>query len=171
MSSSQRTSSDVLKRIKAEARRLAEIDYQSNLTKNKSAFISRMTSRHYTRLLKKYYEDGEKQKRALRSMNAQMSAGNAQLRNEVRNLNKDLQYQELSRKLEERRRRRWLAAYRHLTLAYIVFVHCRIKVHLTSLFFVPSVLLVSFSRETSVGANLVPAERDSDVAWVGYYNS
>ncbi len=106
MSSSQRTSSDVLKRIKAEARRLAEIDYQSNLTKNKSAFISRMTSRHYTRLLKKYYEDGEKQKRALRSMNAQMSAGNAQLRNEVRNLNKDLQYQELSRKLEERRRRR-----------------------------------------------------------------
>ncbi len=82
-----------MNRIKNEAKRLAEIDYQSNLTKNKSAFISRMTSRHYTRLLKKYYEDLEKQKRALSSSNARMSATNARLRNKIHRLDTDLQNQ------------------------------------------------------------------------------
>lgn len=106
MSSTHRTSSDVLKHIKAEARRLAEIDYRSNLTKNKSAFVSRMTTRHYARLLKNHYEDGERHKSVLRSYNEEMSANNARLRREIRNLNKDIQFHELSRKLENRRHRR-----------------------------------------------------------------
>ncbi len=108
MSSSKRNSSDVLRRIKAEARRLAEIDYQSNQSKNKSAFLSRMTSRHYARLLEKHYEDGEKLTGAMRSSNTRMSANNARLRSEIRNLNNDLRRTSSSRKFDERRHRRWL---------------------------------------------------------------
>ena len=105
MSSSHRTSSDVLKRIKAEARRLAEIEYRDNLTKNKSAFVSRMTGRHYARLLKQHYEDCERRKDELRTSNARMRASNARLRSEIRNMNNDLQYNELARKLSHRPRR------------------------------------------------------------------
>ena len=102
MSSSRNPSSEVLKRIKEEAKRLAEIDYRSNQSKNKSAFISRQATRHYTRLLKKHYEDAERQRKALQSSNASMRAGNVQLRNEIRSLKSDLEFQELSRKLDRR---------------------------------------------------------------------
>ena len=105
MSSSRKPSSDVLKRIKAEAKRLAEQEYRTNLTKNKSAFVSRQTGRHYERLLKKHYEDAEKHTRALQSSNARMKAGNAQLRRDIHSLRSDIQYHELARKLDGSRRR------------------------------------------------------------------
>lgn len=104
MSSSKKISSDTVKRIKAEAKRLAEIEYRSNLTKNKSAFISRQTARHYERLLKKHYEEAERSRKALHSSNASLRAGNAQLRNHIHNLHCDIHFQELSRKLDDRRR-------------------------------------------------------------------
>ncbi len=105
MSSSRKPSSNVLKRIKAEAKRLAESEYRTNLSKNKSAFISRQTTRHYARLLQKYYEDAEKNKRVLQSSNASMRAGNEHLRRRIHSLNTDIQFQELSRKLGDGRRR------------------------------------------------------------------
>ncbi len=105
MSSSRKPSSDVLKRIRAESKRLAELDYRSNLTKNKSAFISRQSGRHYARLLKKYYEDAERHKAVLLSSNQRLSAGNAQLRRQIHNLRHDIQFHELSRKLDGNRRR------------------------------------------------------------------
>lgn len=105
MSSSRKPSADVLRRIKEEARQIAEVEYRSNQSKNKSAFISRQTARHYTRLLKKHYEDGERSKRSMQSSNANMRAGNAHLRSHISNLSSDLQFHELSRKLDDRRRR------------------------------------------------------------------
>lgn len=104
-SSSRKVPSSVLKRLKAEAKRLAEIDYQSNLCKNKSAYISRQTGRHYERLLKKHYEDAERSRRALQSSNESMRAGNAQLRRQVANLSNDVHFHELQRKLDDRRQR------------------------------------------------------------------
>lgn len=105
MSSSRKVPSDVLKRIKAEAKRLAEIEYRTNLTKNKSAFISRQTGRHYERLLKVHYEEAEKHRKQLQTSNASMRAGNASLRRRIHSLHSDIEFHELSRKLDGDRRR------------------------------------------------------------------
>lgn len=92
-------SSGVLKRIKTQAKVLAEIEYCTNKTKNKSAFVSRHAGRHYERLLKSYYEDAEKRRLRLQIYNKDMKAEIARLRLIVSGLQKDIEFQGLLRKL------------------------------------------------------------------------
>lgn len=100
MGSYLKVSSGVLKRIRTEAKRLAEIEYRSNRTKNKSAFVSRHTGRHYERLLKIYYEEAERRRMELDTLNANLKVDIARLRRLICNLQNDIEFQGLLGKLE-----------------------------------------------------------------------
>ena len=94
-------SSIILRNIKDKARILAENDFKNNSQrKNKSAFISRQTTRHYSELLEQHFKKIEKDKAALTSFNADCIAINAKLKRHARKLQRELNYQELLDELE-----------------------------------------------------------------------
>lgn len=101
------SSSSVLRKIKEKARLLAEEDYKKKVhRKNKSAFISRQVSRHYSELLQQHFKKVEKDKATLMSFNADCISINAKLKSHVGNLQRELNYQELLGDLERSSRRR-----------------------------------------------------------------
>lgn len=106
-SAARASSSSVLRKIKDKARVLAEEDYKKKIhRKNKSAFISRQTSRHYSELLQQHFKKVEKDKATLISFNVDCISINARLKNHVGKLQRELNYQELLGDLEGSPRRR-----------------------------------------------------------------
>ena len=100
-------SSSVLRRINKKARHLAEEDYKNNSQrKNKSAYISRQTAHHYSKLLEEHFKKAEKDKAVLSSFNASCVETNAVLKNHVQKLERELHFQQLLGDLNSTRRRR-----------------------------------------------------------------
>ena len=102
------SSSSLLRKIKEKARLLAEEDYKKKVNrKNKSAFISRQASRHYSELLQQHFKKVEKDKATLLSFNNDCISINAELKRHVGKLQRELNYQELLKDLERSSRSRY----------------------------------------------------------------